>query len=103
MELCEPTEMAFPLQGGGVAIYESSIVHFNSCTIRDNTATGVSRFANEPLRNSPSPQWSLVKPLISSSRLQGGGMYIYGSSTVTVITCTIRDNTATYVRRFPNS
>ena len=52
------------------------------------------------LKPTPSPQWSLVKPLKSSSRLQGGGMDIY-ESTVTVISCTIRNNTADAVSRFP--
>jgi hypothetical protein len=37
MELCEPTEMASPLQGGGVAI-AGGMVYFITCTIRDNAA-----------------------------------------------------------------
>eukprot|EP00966_Prymnesium_polylepis_P004309 98701-Prymnesium_polylepis.1 len=42
------------------------------CTISGNTATGVSRLPKilEPLRNSPSPQWSAMKLLNASSPLQ---------------------------------
>jgi hypothetical protein len=51
----------------------------------------------------PWPQWSVMKLLNASSPLQGGGMYIVGSSTVTVTTCTISGNTANYVSHFPKN
>jgi hypothetical protein len=49
----------------------------------------------------PWPQWSVMKHLNSCFSLQGGGMLITGSSTVTVTTCTISGNSATAVNRFP--
>eukprot|EP00966_Prymnesium_polylepis_P064690 1500735-Prymnesium_polylepis.1 len=51
----------------------------------------------------PWPQWSFMNPTERASPLQGGGVAIYGSSSVHFITCTIRDNRATYVSRFPDS
>jgi hypothetical protein len=91
------------LQGGGMYIGGSSTVTVTTCIISGNTATWASRFPKiiEPLRNSPSPQWSVMKLLNASSPLQGGGMYIEGSSTVTVTTSTISGNTADSVSRCP--
>ena len=106
MECYETAETVFHLQGGGMSIEGGSTVTVTTCTISGNTAGTVSRFLKilEPLRNSPSPRWSVVKPLNSSSPSLGGGMYIQGSSAVTVTTSTISGNTATsYVSRFQYS
>eukprot|EP00966_Prymnesium_polylepis_P242533 5608318-Prymnesium_polylepis.1 len=51
----------------------------------------------------PWPQWSAMKLLNAPSPLQGGGMYMEGSVTVTVTTSTISVNSATDVRCFPDS
>jgi hypothetical protein len=60
MECYETAETVFHLQGGGMSIEGGSIVTVTTCTISGNTAGAVSRFPKilEPLRNSPSPQWS---------------------------------------------
>jgi hypothetical protein len=103
--LCSKCELC-RFQGGGIRIYDGTL-HAQDCIISRNTASGVSCISNllEPLRNSPSPQWSVMKLLNSSSPLQGGGVAIEGwrgSSTVTVTTCTISGNTASYVSCIPN-
>jgi hypothetical protein len=105
MECYETAEFASPLQGGGMYIQGSSTVTATTSTISGNTAGPVSRFPKilEPLRNSPWPQWSAMKLPNALSPLQGGGMYIKGSTTVTVTTSTISGNSATDVRCFPDS
>eukprot|EP00966_Prymnesium_polylepis_P226898 5249729-Prymnesium_polylepis.1 len=51
----------------------------------------------------PAPQWSVMKLLNGSSPLQGGGMAIAGSSTVTVTTSNISGNNEVIVSRFHES
>eukprot|EP00966_Prymnesium_polylepis_P298502 6897988-Prymnesium_polylepis.1 len=105
-----------PLQGGGMRIAGGSAVTATACTISGNAATGVSRFPKilEPLRNSPSPlcERSLgLKPPPSLRRthrepclpgahkasaggLQGGGIWAVAPSDLTLIFCSIANNTA---------
>ena len=91
------------MQGGGIRTYYGTAT-INNCNIYNNTAQYVRSLALELCRHflevSPiAPMWDTS--WTPSERFlcvaQGGGLYIYGSSTVATITnCNIHNNNANY-------
>ena len=81
-------------QGGGVNVKENGVANFENCNIHDNNADSVCLHLELSLNFHPWPRWNVTRSCFFY--LQGGGLYIDGTATLT--NTNVYSNEARYVR-----